>query len=196
MSAEDEAKPEMGEEKKSYVPQGFGDDQQNKGAVDHPAIAFVFAPDRDVFPAKPYHEDGNPDYYSKESMDQREALKEDPIIKDAIEQFIQKEFKIFNDEQILSKEQYISQFLKIALILRPGSDPDEIQQIVKEDYENDNGQKQEPTINKQALMDSLYELADIWCPNIDANEYKAFFEVLSFRFRYAYQKDTSAYEVV
>ncbi len=53
---------------------------------------------------------------------------------------------------------------------------------MKDDYENDNQNNPTETINRPRLYDSLFELADIWCPNIDAEEYKDFFEYLLFRF--------------
>ena len=106
-------------------------------------------------------------------------------MKEAIDNFIAREFKsIYNDEKPISKQEYIQTFLKIALILRPGIEPDELQQIVKDDYENDNQNNPTETITRPWLYDSLFELADIWCPNIDAEEYKDFFEYLLFRFRY------------
>lgn len=151
----------------------------------NPEIAFIFDPNRDLFPNKPYYDDGNPDFYSEENIKKWESLKEDPVVKEAIDNFIAREFKsIYNDEKPISKQEYIQTFLKIALILRPGIEPDELQQIVKDDYENDNQNNPTETITRPRLYDSLFELADIWCPNIDAEEYKDFFEYLLFRFRY------------
>ena len=138
-----------------------------------------------MFPAKPYHEDGNPEYYSEQNMKKREELKQDPVVKEAIDQFITKEFRtMYSEDTILSKQEYITHFLKIAMILRPGIEPDELQQIVKDDYETDNGGNTQETITREVLYNSLYDLSDIWCPNIDAEEYRDFFEYLSFRFRY------------
>ena len=45
---------------------------------------------------------------------------------------------MYSENSILSKTEYITHFLKIAMILRPGIEPDELQAIVKDDYENDN----------------------------------------------------------
>jgi hypothetical protein len=60
--------------------------------------------------------------------------------------------------------------------------------MTQKDYDRDNESKQHDTIDEKILYNSLYELADIWCPNIDANEYKNFFDALKFRFRYEGQK--------
>ena len=52
----------------------------------------MFTQGRDNFPAKPYYEDGNPEMYTKENMDKRDALKKSDIVVSAIEEFMQ-EFK-------------------------------------------------------------------------------------------------------
>ena len=55
-------------------------------------MAYVFTQGRDNFPAKPYYEDGNPEMYTKENMEKRETLKNNEIVKNAIEDFMN-EFK-------------------------------------------------------------------------------------------------------
>ena len=66
---------------------------------------------------------------------------------------------------------------------------------MKEDYDNDNKGNSQDTITRPVLYESLFELADIWCPNIDPKEYKEFFDYLTFRFRYPEQKAEDAYDV-
>ncbi len=51
-------------------------------------------------------------------------------------------------------------------------------------------------IEKRKLFVALFELADVWCPNIDEYEYKAFFEELKFKFRYPGQQDRAAYDLL
>ena len=51
-------------------------------------------------------------------------------------------------------------------------------------------------MTKEMIFDSLFELVDIWCPNVEPNEYKAFFEQLKFRIRYEGQKDLTAYDIL
>ena len=55
-------------------------------------LAFVFAQNRDAFPSKPYYEDGNPEMYTKENMDKRNALRDNETVIEAIKDFSQ-EFK-------------------------------------------------------------------------------------------------------
>lgn len=47
----------------------YGD--KNKGTVKNSEIQYLFSPDRDSFPNKPYFEDGNPDMYTKENIAKR-----------------------------------------------------------------------------------------------------------------------------
>ena len=51
-------------------------------------------------------------------------------------------------------------------------------------------------LDQKKLFDSLFELADTWCPNVDEHEYKEFFKTLKFRLKYAGQQDNSAYDVL
>lgn len=51
-------------------------------------------------------------------------------------------------------------------------------------------------LDEPKLFESLYELADTWCPNIDENEYSEFFKTLRHKLKYAGQGDQSAYNVM
>jgi hypothetical protein len=51
-------------------------------------------------------------------------------------------------------------------------------------------------ISREKLFDSMFELCDVWCPNIDAMEYKSFFDQLKFRIRYSGQGDRAAYDIL
>lgn len=158
----------------------------------------MFSQARDQFPAKPYNEDGNPNFYSEENMKKRELLEKDPIVEEAINNFIGTIFpQAKAPEDIIPRDQYISQFFGIGKILRPNIEPEELQQIVKDDYEFDshNGDVARE-VSREIIYKSLYELADIWCPSIDPNEYKEFFSILNFRNRYKGQGNPDAYEVL
>ena len=53
------------------------------------SLKFVFDPQRDNVPNKPYAEDGDVKFYSTKERKSRRALKADPIVKDAIEKFME-----------------------------------------------------------------------------------------------------------
>ena len=104
-----------------------------------------------------------------------------------------------NSQGQCSKEEYFKIFMKIGMILRPGIEADDLQRIIKEDFEldsmdkmvvkeedKDDVNKQERTqqeyeqqpqksydyLDAEKLYDALFTLADTWCPSIQDEEYK------------------------
>ena len=51
-------------------------------------------------------------------------------------------------------------------------------------------------MTRHMLFDCLYELCDIWCPNIEAEEYKCFFNQLKFRITYEGHIGVSPYDIL
>jgi hypothetical protein len=187
----------------------------DKGQIKNSEIQYLFSHERDQFPNKAYHEDGNPEMYSKENIERRRALMHNDVVVDAINDFM-KEFKMNSQGQV-SRDEYFRVFINVGSLLRPGIDADDLQKIIKEEFEadtQDNKQlfvtedeqkeaadreakaiaegnpppvsipKTYDFIDQKKLFNALFELADVWCPNIDEYEYKAFFETLRFKFRY------------
>ena len=136
-----------------------GDEESN--IIQNKEIGFIFNPNRDAFPAKPYYEDGNPDLYSNEKMAKRKALKEDIDVQNAIKEFMSTSFT-FTAHKIVTRDVYFQKFIKIGQILRPNTEAEELQKLIKEDYDRDNNNNQQDTIDEEKLYDSLFELADIW----------------------------------
>ena len=197
-----------------------GADKQVKNSE----IQYLFSHERDQFPNKAYHEDGNPDMYSKENIEKRRALLRNDTVVEAINDFM-KEFKMNSQGQV-SRDEYFRVFINVGSLLRPGIDADDLQKIIKEEFEADTqdnkplfvseedqkaaaeleaanasqGQQNIPKtydfIDQPKLFRALFELADVWCPNIDEFEYKAFFEELKFKFRYPGQQDRAAYDLL
>ncbi len=66
-------------------PIGGGDE---KGQIKNKEVQFLFSHERDQFPNKAYHEDGNPDMYSKENIDRRRMLMRNDVVVDAINDFM------------------------------------------------------------------------------------------------------------
>ena len=113
-------------------------DETNNGPnIQSPGLKFVFNPNRDNFPNNPcpYNEDGDPNMYSKENMAKRKALRANPIVRNAIEDFMSS-FSL-NRDGSCSKDEYFNVFIKIGTILRPNIEPDDLNQIIKEDFELD-----------------------------------------------------------
>ena len=159
--------------------------------------------------------------YVMENIEKRRQLMVNDIVVESINEFMQ-EFKK-NGQGHVTKDEYFRVLINVGMILRPGIDADDLQKIIKEEFENDTGdnkvlfiteeeQKQQAEIDKnpqpisapktydyidqQKLFKALFELADTWCPNIDEFEYKEFFQQLKFRLKYAGQQDNSAYDVL
>ena len=70
-----------------------GGQEENPNKIDNPDLAYIFKQNRDHFPAKPYYEDGNPDMYTTENIEKRNALKKSPMVFDAITAFIKEQFR-------------------------------------------------------------------------------------------------------
>ena len=111
-----------------------GEDPNEANKIKSEGLKFVFNANRDNFPNPcPYVDDGNPDMYSKENMDKRNQLRSNPVVKEAINTFMQ-EFPLTSNGSCL-KEDYIKMFMKICTILRPGVEAIELAKIVRQDFE-------------------------------------------------------------
>ena len=77
--------------------------------------------------------------YSKVNIAKRDALRSDPIVVEAINEFMQ-EFHT-NAQRHCSKEEYFKVFMKIGTILKPGIEADDLNRIIKEDFETDSMDK-------------------------------------------------------
>ena len=77
--------------------------------------------------------------YSKENIEKRENLKTHPVVVESIKDFMT-EFTT-NHQGHCSKEEYFKVFMKIGTILRPGIEADDLNRIIKEDFEMDSMDK-------------------------------------------------------
>ena len=129
----------------------------DENAIQSEGLRFVFTAQRDNFPNNPcpYYDDGNPDMYSEDNMKKRNDLKKDPIVKEAIDDFMT-EFQRNNQLQC-TKEEYFKVFMKVGMILRPGIEADDLQRIVKEDFELDSMDQFQPPEQKGEDQDNLKE---------------------------------------
>ena len=191
-----------------------GNTNDDPKPVRNPRLAYVFQPGRDHFPAKPYYEDGDPTMYSEQNMEAREELRDNPNVRFAIQDFVQKQFTgLTGAAKLCSKEEYCRVFMKVGQILRPGVDTDDLAKLINEDFDSDQQprkrrkkasdgdedeeDKQEPeeqeveppkntdSLTEEQLHDALFELADTWCPSISEDEYMEFFELLYQRMLYS-----------
>ena len=101
-----------------------GGEVDNANKISNKDLAYVFVSSRDNFPAKPYYEDGNPDMYLKENIEKRKSLMTNETVVEAIQDFM-KEFRAGPGGNI-SKDEYFRVFINVGMILRPGTDADEL----------------------------------------------------------------------
>ena len=153
-------------------------------------------------------------------MEKRKNLKYNGLVRAAIEEFMQ-EFQPDSKGNV-TKEDYMRTYMKIVTILRPASDSDEIQTLLAADWELDSADKPPnfddfedenqraqaqrdweaqanknyEQLTKDKMYDSLYMLADNWCPSTDEKEYEEFFKQLHYRMKYSGQGDQQAYDVL
>ena len=66
------------------------DDANEENKIKSEGLKFVFNGNRDNFPFNPcpYYDDGDPEMYTKESMEVRKNLRSNEIVKEAINDFI------------------------------------------------------------------------------------------------------------
>ena len=101
-------------------------------------LAFIFNAGRDNFPAKPYAEDGNPEFYTEENMKARLELKDSQVVIEAIQDFMTLFAKSGHGQhRSIPKEEYHRVFMHIGYILRPGLEHEELNQLVKKDFDDD-----------------------------------------------------------
>ena len=111
--------------------------EDKTNAIKHETLQFVFKPDRDQFPNKHYHEDGNPEMYTTENTTKREDLFDNLIVKEAIEKFIiDSGFILTPNKNTCSKSEYLKVFSKCAMVLRNDfRDSDEIIKLLEEEFD-------------------------------------------------------------
>ena len=76
---------------------------------------------------------------------------------------------MFDKEDMLSKHFYMKQMLPILFILRKDlNDPekfDDIKKLIIKEWKRDS--KNEEKITREQLFNSLFELGDIWTPDVE-----------------------------
>ena len=94
---------------------GAGGDMDGSGLVKPIAneeLRYVFKAGRDYFPAKPYCDDGNTDLYTDEALHAREALRTNPNVRTAINNFVNNNFNTSGGSaKFINKEEYLKVFV-------------------------------------------------------------------------------------
>ena len=119
-------------------------------------------------------------------------MKSDTVVAESINDFM----SLYQTDMhgSINRKEYERMYGKLCNILRLSIDPAEYKRILEDEWKKDSRGYDKMT--REMIFDSLFELCDIWCPNIDAAEYKAFFDQIKFRIRYEGQKDVTAYDIL
>ena len=73
--------------------------------------------------------------YSKENIEKRRSLLRNDTVVEAINDFM-KEFKMNSQGQV-SRDEYFRVFINVGSLLRPGIDADDLQKLIKDEFEAD-----------------------------------------------------------
>lgn len=112
-----------------------------------------------------------------ENVARRQALKRHPLVEGAIQRFWEAFDK--NDNYQVSKDSYISFLVRVCKLVIPEFDLAEALETAKADWTKDS--KGAESLSYVNFVDAFFELADIWCPEIDAEEYAEFLDALRIR---------------
>ena len=104
----------------------------------------------------------------------RAALKHDARVRTELLKFWRVYCK--DQEGHVSKAEYLNVHAKLCLVLIPDITPQEARSAGEEDWVAD--AHGEPHMSKEHLFDCVFELSDMWCTGISAEEYAAFLRKL------------------
>ena len=104
----------------------------------------------------------------------RAALKQDARVRTELLKF----WRVYDKDQEghVSKAEYLNVHAKLCLVLIPDITPEEARSAGEEDWVAD--AHGEPHMSKEHLFDCVFELSDMWCTGISAEEYAAFLRKL------------------
>ena len=85
--------------------------------------------------------------YTKENQEKRKQLLTNETVIDAINDFMA-EFKK-NAQGNISKDEYFRVFINVGMILRPGIDADDLQKVIKEEFDNDTSDNKQMFVTEE-----------------------------------------------
>jgi hypothetical protein len=101
----------------------------------------------------------------------RRALKKHPLVFKSVDKFWSLVPK--NPSGFLSKEVYLEFVLRLFKIINPDFVYEDALRTVEEDWLRDS--KNEGSLSYDMFFNSVFELADVWCPDVSAPAYASFF---------------------
>ena len=114
-----------------------------------------------------YREQANPDLSTPENIRKRQELKKSPLIANQINRIWLLLKK--NAQGRLEKTSYMNLFIRLCKIFNPDFTFQEALRVVNDDFVRDS--RGEKTLTYEMFYDSLFELVDIWHPDISEKGY-------------------------
>ena len=117
---------------------------------------------------------GDTSFETEEALALRAALKHDTRVRTELLKF----WRVYDRDQDghVSKAEYLNVHAKLCLVLIPDITPEEARRAGEEDWVSD--AHGEANMSQEHLFDCVFELADMWCTGISAEEYAAFLRKL------------------
>lgn len=149
-----------------------------------PALLELFDPTRGPDGnGVPYHEQHDPAMHTVESLAARESLRSSPIVLDAIDRFASG-FRTGADG-LVRWDEYFRIQSAIAAVLLPDVPAAEAAQAVRDDWERDCDGAE--ALDYSRLYSAIFEVADLWCPSISAEQYASFLDTLALALEWRFQ---------
>ena len=117
---------------------------------------------------------GDTSFETEEALALRAALKHDARVRTELLKF----WRVYDRDQDghVSKAEYLNVHAKLCLVLIPDITPEEARRAGEEDWVSD--AHGEANMSQEHLFDCVFELADMWCTGISAEEYATFLRKL------------------
>lgn len=145
----------------------------------HPAVLDIFDHSRRAASRTPYWLDRDESMYTEEALGMRERLRTNPGLIDAVRRFAHQVYRLDADGHVGHAEYARVHGAIVRVLMGAQVGEAEVARIVAEDWAADS--KGTDVLDDGRLFDSLFELADTWCPGISAAEYLSFIDTLAYK---------------
>lgn len=154
---------------------GGGFALQAKPVQAKPVLLALFDPACRAARTIPYWLDRDDSAYTPVALSRRERLRFHPGVVAGVRAFTQQVYALDSDG-LVQKDEYFRVHAKIVRILIGDVLDADLERILGEDWEADS--QGADALDGGQVFNSLFELADIWCPAISAAQYVSFLEIL------------------
>eukprot|EP01052_Picozoa_sp_SAG31_P041195 SAG31_NODE_6180_length_2135_cov_1.055010_2_plen_433_part_00 len=153
-----------------------GEPQPGSGLGDnitHPSVAFLFDPERDSKLPAPYWQISDDEMHTPGAIAQREELRSHPAVQDGLRRLAKYAFT-FDEQGLVDKTEYLRVHKNICKILAPKMHPTEAAAAAEAEWAADAGEGER--MDASMLNAALFQLTDVWCQTLEAEEYLSFLE--------------------